>query len=425
MAMDELNELVPRSAAGDVKAFALLVQRFQHMACAYAYSVLGDFHLAEDAAQEAFVDAYRLLGELREPEAFPGWFRRIVYKHCDRLTRRRRSQVPLDAVAEPVAEGVSPAAEVERRETEAKVQAAIDTLSEAQREVTMLFYIQRHSQQEIAAFLQVPLTTVKKRLVDARKKLKERMLDMVSDTLRENAPDALFSEKIIEQLRARPRPLEIEGHPLRRVWQQIQAELSDWEVLGDSDEAVERKLYPSVQDAMDRISDESFQVGGGKVLRRNMTHTTFQAIADRQAPVHLLAAGRCFRYGREEENEKRIYVFYQAEGICVAPGVDQDAMRRVLEQVLQVLLGDTELRWHDEKIDYVDGLITVEAQYRGEWLSVAGCGVLKGEMLRQAGYDPDAVSGYGFGIGLERVLQIREEVEDIRDLWKPPYVGGN
>ena len=183
--MDELKELVSRSAAGDVEAFALLVRRFQHMACGYAYSVLGDFHLAEDAAQEAFVDAYRLLGDLREPEAFPGWFRRIVFKHCDRMTRRRRPHVFLDAVAEPLAGGASPAEAVERRE----VREAIGILPEAQRQVVALFYIRRHSQPEIAAFLEVPLTTVKKRLVDARKKLRERMLDMVSETLQDNGPD--------------------------------------------------------------------------------------------------------------------------------------------------------------------------------------------------------------------------------------------
>ena len=77
--MEESATLVERSRSGDLDAFEALVRRFQDMACGYAYSILGDFHLAEDAAQEAFVDAYRNLGQLREPRAFPGWFRRVVF----------------------------------------------------------------------------------------------------------------------------------------------------------------------------------------------------------------------------------------------------------------------------------------------------------------------------------------------------------
>ena len=90
--MEELKLLVTRSRAGDVDAYGEIVRRFQDMAYGYAYSVLGDFHLSQDAAQEAFIEAYRCLGNLREPAAFPGWFRRIVFKHCDRL--RRRKDIP-------------------------------------------------------------------------------------------------------------------------------------------------------------------------------------------------------------------------------------------------------------------------------------------------------------------------------------------
>jgi len=56
-----------------------------------------DFHLAEDAAQEAFLEAHAYLSRLREPAAFPSWLRRIVFKHCDRFTRKRQFRlVPLE-----------------------------------------------------------------------------------------------------------------------------------------------------------------------------------------------------------------------------------------------------------------------------------------------------------------------------------------
>src|SRR6185312_7492303 len=95
--MDALEVIVTRARDGDAEAFAALVRRFQDMAVGYGYSILHDFQLAEDAAQEAFFEAYRTLSRLREPAAFAGWFRRIVFKQCDRITRRRVvATVPLD-----------------------------------------------------------------------------------------------------------------------------------------------------------------------------------------------------------------------------------------------------------------------------------------------------------------------------------------
>src|SRR5919197_1810211 len=72
------------------EAFGELVTGFQDMAFGGAYAVLGDFYLAEDAAQEAFIAAWQRLDQLRAPEAFPGWLRRIVLTRCNRLTRGRR-----------------------------------------------------------------------------------------------------------------------------------------------------------------------------------------------------------------------------------------------------------------------------------------------------------------------------------------------
>ncbi|MCA1849826.1 MAG: hypothetical protein LC672_01925, partial [Acidobacteria bacterium] len=60
------------------EAFSELVTGYQDMAFGCAYSVLSDFYLAEDAAQEAFITAWQRLDQLRAPEAFPGWLRRIV-----------------------------------------------------------------------------------------------------------------------------------------------------------------------------------------------------------------------------------------------------------------------------------------------------------------------------------------------------------
>jgi RNA polymerase sigma factor (sigma-70 family) len=196
-------DLVRRARAGDAAAFAGLVRRYQDMAVGYAWSLLGDFHLAEDAAQDAFVQVFGELDSLREPAAFGGWLRRIVFKYCDRRTRR--SQLPtvaLEGVVEQVTADVGATTaldDLERAETAAVVHRAIVALPKAQREAVALFYIGQHSQTQVAAFLDVPEGTVRKRLHDARQSLKERMLDMVGKTLKDDAPsqDGRFATHVL------------------------------------------------------------------------------------------------------------------------------------------------------------------------------------------------------------------------------------
>src|SRR5947209_7871682 len=80
-------------------AFSLIVERYQDAAYGYALATLGDPHLAWDAAQEAFLTAYCSLAQLRSPEAFPGWLRRIVRTRCRHLRREHHpATASLDAV---------------------------------------------------------------------------------------------------------------------------------------------------------------------------------------------------------------------------------------------------------------------------------------------------------------------------------------
>lgn len=198
--MEELVALINRAQVGDAEAYGVLVSRFQDMAYGYAYAILNDFHLAQDAAQEAFIEAYQCLPSLREEFAFPAWLKRIVHKHCDRLMRRKRlATAPLEAVAEVASSQPGPAELAERRELAQRVQEAIRELPDQQRVVTTLFYINGYSHQDIAEFLEVPAKTVKSRLHASRTRLRERMIDMVEDELKSNKLPEAFTKETVEQ----------------------------------------------------------------------------------------------------------------------------------------------------------------------------------------------------------------------------------
>lgn len=193
--MEEISVLIARAKAARAaqeekgQAFGEIVRRFQDLAFACAFSVLGDFHLAQDAAQEAFLTTWRNLDQLRAPEAFPGWFKRVVLTQCHRLTRGKQLQtVGLAALVDVPAAGPDPCAAYEAQERQAQVLACIRALPEHERIVTALFYVGDYAQNEIAAFLELPLTTIKKRLFSARHKLREGMVDMVRETLYQRRP---------------------------------------------------------------------------------------------------------------------------------------------------------------------------------------------------------------------------------------------
>src|SRR5262245_63508101 len=90
MNVDELTDVVVGAKAGDLQAYGRLVQATRTMAYAVALGVVRDPGLAEDAVQDAYLKAFRRLGDLEEPAAFAGWFRRVVITIALNLRRARR-----------------------------------------------------------------------------------------------------------------------------------------------------------------------------------------------------------------------------------------------------------------------------------------------------------------------------------------------
>ncbi len=177
-----LAKVVEQAQNGDSRAFDCLVRRFQNSAIAYARTMLGDPAAAEDAAQEAFVRAWQDLPDLREPAAFGGWLRRIVFKYCDRARRAARLLLPISE-ALPAPADHEPAALLENADQSARVHAAVDALPCLLRETTLLYYLTGQSVSEIAAFLELPQSTIKNRLHSARKRLRKELGDMAQGRL--------------------------------------------------------------------------------------------------------------------------------------------------------------------------------------------------------------------------------------------------
>lgn len=177
---ESLNELLRLCRKGDEDAITRLVNRFQNSSLHYAESILKDKSLAEDAVQEAFITGLQKLPELRNPDRFPGWFRKIVRTQVYRILRKQH-ELPLKENRDYENEFVSQKKVRQRNEIQRKVQDAILSLSPSSRRTTELFYLDELSCTQISDILQVPKGTVKRRLHDARKKLRDILLGSLKE----------------------------------------------------------------------------------------------------------------------------------------------------------------------------------------------------------------------------------------------------
>jgi len=207
-----LNELVRCARAGDVQAFGLIVVDTQAMACAVALSVLRDPGLAQDAAQEAYLRAFRRLRDLEEPAGFVTWFRRIVITVALNLRRSRRTTLlQVDDVPDvPVLD------EAEASWTDAQRQrlsAALLTLTPAERRLCDRRYHGGWSVGRLAQDAGVPEPVMRKRLQRVRDKLRKEI--DVSEQ-RGLTPDAMRPDlpAVVVELLARPQLTDLPEHPV-------------------------------------------------------------------------------------------------------------------------------------------------------------------------------------------------------------------
>lgn len=186
--------------SGEVESFGELISKYQGAVQGQAYHLTGSFEDAEDIAQETFITAYLKLRQLRNPDKFVVWLRQITF-NCYRMRmRKRRESVPLDEVQESSLGTVpSPAEELERKEMRRIVHSALSQLTEKNRLVAILHYLDGASYKDIAHFLGVPVSTVEGRMHRAKKHLKRGLMKMVENTLNsERLPDD-FTQKVLDE----------------------------------------------------------------------------------------------------------------------------------------------------------------------------------------------------------------------------------
>jgi RNA polymerase sigma-70 factor (ECF subfamily) len=177
------EQIVESALAGDADAFGEIVRRWERRIYALAYGMLGREEDARDATQETFLAAFRNLRGFRGEAKVSSWLHRIAVNQC--ITRQRRAKVRSETALEDETEQdgaqffapatESPARATENRQRAEAVRRAVSTLPTELRAVLVMKEFEELTFQEIAAVLDLPLSTVKSRLYTALKQLRMRL----------------------------------------------------------------------------------------------------------------------------------------------------------------------------------------------------------------------------------------------------------
>jgi RNA polymerase sigma-70 factor (ECF subfamily) len=207
-------ELVGLTRGGDREAFGALVARYQGHVYGLAYSMVDNWAEAQDIAQETFIRAYTNLDQLRDPERFPAWLRRITFSVTMNWLKafrpgliERLGDLDIDALDIPDFQPGPPEV-VEKRELADAVLRAVASLPPKYRVPLTMFHLDGLSYQKVADFLDVPLGTAKSLIHRAREKLKlalasyaaEGLAPMVQEVFNEHRLPGEFAQKVLDNV---------------------------------------------------------------------------------------------------------------------------------------------------------------------------------------------------------------------------------
>lgn len=188
-------KLVQLAMTGEKTAFGELVRRYQGLIYGLAYHQVRDFTDAQDIAQEAFIKAFRSLGQLDRPDRFAAWLKTITANEGRMWLRRRKQTVSIQE-----AESLPLDDDWERRERQSEVRQAVGSLPEKSRLMITLHYLSGLSHQEIGEFLNMPANAVAQHLHRARRQVKEMLMAQIEEDYTMNRLTESFTEEVLKRV---------------------------------------------------------------------------------------------------------------------------------------------------------------------------------------------------------------------------------
>ena len=175
--------------------------------------------------------------------------------------------------------------------------------------------------------------------------------------------------------------------------------------------------------------NDTFYVDEGHVLRTHTSPGQIRFMETHEPPVYMVSLGRCYR--RDTPDATHTPVFHQVEGLAVDRGITLADLKGTLMYLSRALFGaDRTVRIRTSYFPFTEPSIEFDVscfrcggsgcqscEYSG-WLEMGGAGVVDPNVFGYVGYDSEEVSGFAFGLGLERIAMLRHGIPDLRALWE-------
>jgi phenylalanyl-tRNA synthetase alpha chain len=173
-----------------------------------------------------------------------------------------------------------------------------------------------------------------------------------------------------------------------------------------------------------RTMQDTFYLGdredSGLVLRTHTSPVQVRALLERELPVYVVCPGRTFR--TDALDATHTPVFHQVEGLAVDRGITMAHLKGTLDAFARAMFGaQSRTRLRPSFFPFTEPSAEVDVWFPEKkggagWVEWGGCGMVNPNVLRACGIDPEVHSGFAFGMGLERTLQFRNGIPDMRDM---------
>ncbi len=156
------------------------------------------------------------------------------------------------------------------------------------------------------------------------------------------------------------------------------------------------------------------------LLRTHTSPVQMRSLLTRELPVYVVAPGKVYR--TDELDATHTPVFHQIEGLAIDKGLTMAHLRGTLEHLARAMFGDgAQIRLRPNYFPFTEPSAEMDvwqpnAKGGARWVEWGGCGMVNRNVLRAAGVDPDVYQGFAFGMGIERTLQFRNDMNDMRDM---------
>ncbi|MGD9857532.1 MAG: phenylalanine--tRNA ligase subunit alpha [Planctomycetaceae bacterium] len=218
-------------------------------------------------------------------------------------------------------------------------------------------------------------------------------------------------------------------HPLTQTmgeFKSIMARLGfsvvDGPEIEDEQHNFEALNIPAIHPARDPLDNFYLAVAdrtaGGPLLLRSQTSTVQIRVMEKTPPpVRIVSLGRVYRPDTIDATHS--CMFHQMEGLWVAERVTLADLKTVLRLFAASYLGDdVAIRFRPSFFPFTEPSVEVDMHWGNGWMEIGGAGMVDPNVLRAVGYDPEQVTGFAFGLGIERFCMRRHHITDIRRFYE-------